>query len=276
MFTNVCSRRHVLQSSAFGLSSLGAAWLLKQDGLLAEQSGAPPKPALEPQVFDLSPKQPPHEAKAKAMISMFMIGGPSQIDLFDPKPELKKRHGQNFEGDLQFDNAAQASRQIMGPAWRFRQRGECGMELSDLVPHLATIADEITLIRSMHSSVNNHLPGVYALNTGAGVGGRATLGSWLTHALGSESQELPAFVALTHPWGLPLIGGENWTSGGLPSIYQGTVVRPKEPRILNLDPPLHLKGAAQAKQLEFLRRMNKKHQQQHSRGIRSGRSYCQL
>jgi hypothetical protein len=115
----------------------------------------------------------------------------------------------------------------------------------------------------MHSSVNNHLPGVYALNTGAGVGGRATLGSWLTHALGSESQELPAFVALTHPWGLPLIGGENWTSGGLPSIYQGTVVRPKEPRILNLDPPLHLKGAAQAKQLEFLRRMNKKHQQQH-------------
>ena len=263
MFTNVCSRRHVLQSSAFGLSSLGAAWLLKQDGLLAEQSGAPPKPALEPQVFDLSPKQPPHEAKAKAMISMFMIGGPSQIDLFDPKPELMKRHGQNFEGDLQFDNAAQASRQIMGPAWRFRQRGECGMELSDLVPHLATIADEITLIRSMHSSVNNHLPGVYALNTGAGVGGRATLGSWLTHALGSESQELPAFVALTHPWGLPLIGGENWTSGGLPSIYQGTVVRPKEPRILNLDPPLHLKGAAQAKQLEFLRRMNKKHQQQH-------------
>ena len=91
MFTNVCSRRHVLQSSAFGLSSLGAAWLLKQDGLLAEQSGAPPKPALEPQVFDLSPKQPPHEAKAKAMISMFMIGGPSQIDLFDPKPEEAAR-----------------------------------------------------------------------------------------------------------------------------------------------------------------------------------------
>ena len=263
MPNHLCSRRHLLQSSAFSLSTLGAAWLMKQDGLLAQETAAPPKPPLEPLHFDLLPKQPPHPARAKAMISMFMIGGPSQIDMFDPKPELTKRNGQNFEGDLKFDNAAQASRQIMGPAWRFRPRGECGMELSDLVPQLATIADEITLIRSMHSSVNNHLPGMYALNTGAGVGGRATLGSWLTHALGSESQQLPAFVALTHPSGLPLIGGENWTSGSLPSIYQGAVVRPKEPRILNLDPPARLQGAAQAKQLAFLRRMNQKHQQLH-------------
>lgn len=259
----LCSRRHLLQSSSFGLGTIGAAWLMKQDGLLAQESTAPPKPLLEPPRFDLLPKQPPQPARAKAMISMFMIGGPSQIDLFDPKPELTKRSGQNFDGDLKFDNAAQASRQIMGPAWRYRPRGQCGMELSDLVPHLATIVDDITLIRSMHSAVNNHLPGLYALNTGAGVGGRATLGSWLTHALGSESQQLPAFVALTHPSGLPLIGGENWTSGSLPSMYQGTVVRPREPRILNLDPPTRLQGAAQMKQLEFLRRMNQKHQQLH-------------
>ncbi len=263
MNTPLCSRRHLLQSSAFGLSALGTAWLLKQDGLLAGTASAPPKPQLERVTYDVVPKRPPQPARAKAMISMFMIGGPSQIDMFDPKPELTKRNGQNFDGDLKFDNAAQASRQIMGPAWRFRPRGECGMELSDLVPQLAGIADEITLIRSMHSAVNNHLPGIYALNTGAGVGGRASLGSWLLHALGSETQELPAFVALTHPQGLPLIGGENWTSGGLPSIFQGTVVRAKEPRILNLDPPAHLRGAAQHQQLDFLRKINQKHLQRH-------------
>lgn len=104
---------------------------------------------------------------------------------------------------------------------------------------------------------------MYALNSGIGVGGSPSLGSWLTYGLGSVSQELPAFVALTHPSGLPLIGGENWTNGGLPSIYQGTVVRPKEPRILNLDPPLHLKGRAQAEQLAFLQQFNANHLAKH-------------
>jgi hypothetical protein len=254
----LCSRRHWLQSSAYGLGSLGAAWLLARDGLLAGES-APIKPVLEPKSFDLLPKTPPRPAKATAMISMFMIGGPSQIDLFDPKPELTKRDGEDFVGDIQFDNAAQASRRIMGPQWKFRPRGQCGMEISDLLPHLAEIADDITLIRSMHSAVNNHLPGIYALNTGAGVGGRAALGSWLLHALGAETQDLPAYVALIHPSGLPLIGGENWTSGALPSLYQGTVVRPKEPRILNLDPPEHLRGAAQRAQLDLLQDINRAH-----------------
>lgn len=262
-FDKLCSRRHLLQSSCFGLSTLGAAWLMRGDGLLAAEDVGLEKPQLEPQHFDLLPKVPPQPPRATAMISMFMIGGPSQIDLFDRKPELTKRHGQIFEGELKFDNAAQASREIMGPGWKFRRHGQCGMELSELLPHLGRIADDITLIRSMHTAVNNHLPGVYALNTGAGVGGRATLGSWLVHALGSETQELPAFVALTDPRGLPLIGGENWTSGGLPSIYQGTVVRPKEPRILNLDPPPHLRGATQASQLDFLASVNRRHDADH-------------
>jgi hypothetical protein len=137
------------------------------------------------------------------------------------------------------------------------------MEMSDLIPNMCEIADEMTLIRSMQTNVNNHLPSMYALNSGVGVGGSPSLGSWLTYGLGSVSQELPAFVALTHPSGLPLIGGENWTNGGLPSIYQGTVVRPKEPRILNLDPPEHLKGRAQAEQLAFLQQFNASHLAKH-------------
>ncbi|MCA9196479.1 MAG: DUF1501 domain-containing protein [Planctomycetales bacterium] len=258
--TGLCSRRHVMQSTAFGLSGIAASMLLQQDGL-AET--APIKPELEPRSFDLLPKSPLRPAKATAMISMFMLGGPSQIDLFDPKPELTKRHGQTFSGDVKFDNAAQASRELMGPAWKFRHHGACGMEISELLPHLGSIADDITLIRSMHTGVNNHVPSNYALSTGANTSGRPVLGSWLLNALGSETQELPAYVALTDPRGLPLLGGENWSNGQLPSLFQGTMVRPSEPRIFNLDAPVHLRGAAQQSQLDFLRQLNQQHLASH-------------
>ncbi|MCY3012399.1 MAG: DUF1501 domain-containing protein [Planctomycetota bacterium] len=265
MQNRLCSRRHWMHSSAFGLAGVAGALLLQEDGWIYadDKSKGPSKPDLEPRTFDLLPKQPHHEPKAKAMISMFMIGGPSQIDMFDPKPELTKLDGKDFPGQVKYDNLAQASRQVMGPQWRFAPRGQCGMEMSDLIPNMCEIADEMTLIRSMQTNVNNHLPSMYALNSGVGVGGSPSLGSWLTYGLGSVSQELPAFVALTHPSGLPLIGGENWTNGGLPSIYQGTVVRPKEPRILNLDPPEHLKGRAQAEQLAFLQQFNASHLAKH-------------
>ena len=148
----------MLHTSAFGLGSVAASWLLKRDGLLAAEAGEPFKPDLEQKSYDLLPKQPHHEPQAKAMISMFMLGGPSQIDLFDPKPELIKHDGKTFPGDVKFDNPAQASREIMAPLWKFKPHGQCGMELSELVPHLGEIADEITLIRSMHTGANNHIP----------------------------------------------------------------------------------------------------------------------
>ncbi len=262
MTPSLCSRRHWMHSSAFGLAGVASAMLLKQDGLLAEDKG-PLKPDLEPKTFDMLARKPHFEPRAKAMISMFMIGGPSQIDMFDPKPELEKLDGKEFPGKVQYDNPAQASRLVMGPQWKFAPRGQSGIEMSDLIPNMCEIADDITLIRSMQTNVNNHLPSMYALNTGMGTPGRATLGSWLTYALGSESQELPAFVALTHPHGLPLIGGENWANGLLPSIYQGTVVRPKEPRILNLDPPDYMRGQAQQNQLDFLKQFNAAHLAEH-------------
>jgi len=251
------TRRHFLQQQAFGLSGVALAWLMKQDGLLA----APPKPTLERPTYDLRPKTPAHPPQAKAMISMFMQGGPSHHDLFDPKPELQKRHLESFPGDIKYDNAAEASAKLFASPWKFSKHGQCGMDLSELLPNLGDVADDICLIRSMHTGVNNHGQSINALNTGRTTGGRPALGSWMTYGLGNESENLPAFVVLTDPGGLPVLGVENWQSGFLPSLYQGTVVRPQEPRILNLDPPPEFAGQPQSRMLDYLEKLNRNHLQ---------------
>lgn len=252
------SRRHFLSQQGFGISGLALAWLLNQERAAAN----PPKPELQRPTFDLLPKQPAKPPRATAMISMFMQGGPSHHDLFDPKPELQKRHMEDFPGEIKYDNAAQASAKIFASPWKFSAQGQCGMELSELVPQLGEVADDICLIRSMHTGVNNHGQSIRALNTGRVLPGRPALGSWVTYALGSESQELPAFVVLTDPGGLPVLGVDNWHNGWLPSLYQGTVIRPTEPRILNLDPPPELAGATQQRMLEYLNQINLEHRQQ--------------
>lgn len=257
--TNVGARRHFLARSALGIGSVALSWLLNEEGLLA----SPVKPE-GPQRFDLKPKQPPAPPRAQAMISFFMQGGPSQVDLFDPKPELDRLNGQKFPGEVKYDNAAQASSKVLASPWKFHRRGQCGMELSELLPCLGEIADEITLIRSMQTGVNNHGQSIFALNTGRVIAGRPALGSWLTYGLGSESQDLPAYVVLTDPRGLPVEGVHNWSNGWLPSLYQGTVVRPQEPRILNLDPPSYMNPAAQGRYLSFLEGINRRHLERHA------------
>ena len=191
------------------------------------------------------------------------LGGPSHIDLFDPKPEMAKYDGKTFPGKIKYDNAAQASSTVLASPWRFHKRGECGMELSELLPALGGIADDITLIRSMRTGVNNHGQSIRALNTGRVLGGRPSLGSWMTYGLGAETENLPAYVALIDPGQLPVLGVENWSNGWLPSIYQGTVVRPQEPRILNLDAPPQLAGTPQRRALDYLRRLNQRHLKKH-------------
>lgn len=253
------SRRHFLSQQAFGLGGLALASLLQKDGLFA----APAKPELERKTYDLKARAPAHPPQAKAMISMFMQGGPSHIDLCDPKPELNKRHLQNYTGDIKYDNAAEASSKLFGSPWKFTKYGECGMDLSELLPHLGTVANDICLVRSMHTGVNNHGQSINALNTGRISSGRPALGSWMTYGLGSENENLPAFVVLTDPASLPVLGVENWQNGWLPSVYQGTVVRPQEPRILNLDPPDHLRGAPQARFLSYLQKINREHLERH-------------
>lgn len=250
----VCGRRHFLAGSAVGIGSLAAAWLLNEEGLLA----APVKPELERRVYDLKPKRPPQPARAQAMISLFIEGGPSHIDLFDPKPELDRRDGKSLVLDVQYDGVAEASTILMKSLGRFSRHGQSGIEVSDLLPHTAKIVDEITLIRSMNlGGIRNHLGGLRALGSGRNLPGRPSVGSWVTYALGSETQDLPAFVALPSTK-LPAAGGENWSSGWLPSIYQGTMARTSEPRIQNLDPPELLRGRPQQLQLDYLEALNRR------------------
>src|SRR5688572_3354349 len=156
------TRRRLLHSATFGIGSLALADMLRRDRLLAQ----PPKPELERPHFDLRPKPPHHAPKARAMISLFMQGGPSHMDLLDPKPRLTQLDGQPFPGAVKYDNAAQASSKVLGSPWRFTKHGRAGLDVSELLPHTARIADDLCVVRSMHTGVNNHVQGIHALNTG--------------------------------------------------------------------------------------------------------------
>ena len=162
------SRRHFLAANAMGLGSVALAWLLNEDRLLGE----PSQPDLKRPTFDLKPKPPQFKPRAKAMISLFMQGGPSHLDLFDPKPELEKYDGKKFPGDIKYDNAAQASSTVLASPWKFKKYGQCGTEISELLPYQAEIVDDITLIRSTHTGVDNHGQSLYALNSGRFQAGR--------------------------------------------------------------------------------------------------------
>ncbi len=240
-------------------SSIAIPWLLQRDGLLAAETEIV-KPDFDV-IYDLKPKTPPMPARANAMIDLFMFGGPSQMDLCDPKEELTKRDGEKYPGKLDTDNQAGASGIIFGSPWKFQKYGQCGLEVSELMPHLASIVDEVCHIRGMHFGTNAHDRGAYLACSAHPTPGHPSLGSWLTYGLGSQSDSLPSFVALTAQGGLPYLNEHNWSAGYLPSLYQGTMVRNAIPRILNLDPPEHLAGASQQAQLKLLDQLNLAHLQ---------------
>lgn len=253
------TRRRFLTRNAMGIGSVALAWLLGEDRLLGTPSNVP----RGPQTYDLKPKAPHFPPQARSMISLFMHGGPSHLDLLDPKPELTKRSGEDYQGEIKFSFIDRATKKLFGSPWKFQKQGQCGTEVSELLPHFARIVDEVCVIRSMHTDINGHEPSIWFMNTGRSQPGRPTVGSWLTYGLGSESQNLPAYVVLTDPGGLPVDGVRNWSNGWMPPLFQGTVVRPTEPRILNLDPPAHLKGALQEHNLAFLARLNHEHLARH-------------
>lgn len=253
------SRRRFLQRNAMGIGSVALAWLLGRERLLATPSDVPRNPVS----FDLKPRTGPRPGTARAMISLFMHGGPSHIDLLDPKPELSRRSGEDYPGEITYSFVDRASKKLMGSPWAFRRHGASGMDVSELLPHFSRIVDDVCLIRSMHTDINGHEPSIWSMNTGRAQPGRPALGSWVTYALGTESQDLPAYVVLTDPGGHPVDGARNWSNGWMPPLFQGTVVRAREPRILNLDAPAELRGEPQRRNLSFLEELNRNHLREH-------------
>lgn len=254
------SRREFLSRSAFGIGSFALAHLLRGDRLLAETTGKPG----ENLPLDLHARPPHFAPRARAMISLFMHGGPSHVDLLDPKPALSKNHGKDYSGDVVYSFVNRASKRLFGSPWKFARHGRSGTEVSELLPHVAGIVDDICVVRSMHTGHNGHEVSIRYFHGGiAGVTGRPTMGSWIVYGLGSEAQNLPAYMVLSDPGGLPVDGTSNWSCGFMPSLYQGTVLRPQEPRILNLDPPPHLRGSLQRQNLDLLAALNRRHQRLH-------------
>ncbi len=254
------SRRGFLQHNAMGIGSVALAWLLGQENLISKLKTLPKdRPAV-----DLKPKPTMLPAKARAMISLFQHGGPSHMDLTDPKPELTRFSGKDYNGDIHFSFVNEASKKLLGSPFRFQKHGQCGTELSELLPHTAEIVDDICLIRSMHTGANGHEVSIRYFHGGIpGVLGRPHLASWLVYGLGTESQDLPAYMVLSDPGGPPVDGVNNWSNGFMPPLFQGTVLRPSEPRILNLEPPAHLKGRLQQHTLAYLKGLNRRHLEQH-------------
>lgn len=198
------------------------------------------------------------KAKAKAVICLFQHGGPSQVDLFDPKPELSRRHGQPYPGSLEIHFDKQAGN-LLGSPFRFSPRGNSGTVFSELLPHTGAIADEITLVRSMTTESVDHEAALRLIHTGKIMAGRPTWGSWVVYGLGSANQNLPSYVVLADPGGLPVDGPRNWSSGWLPAVHQGTPFRSGASPVLNLATPGDVPSTARAGQLDLLRELNRAH-----------------
>ena len=247
------SRRRFLQNGACNLGAIALASLLGKDGLAAPTDAAVVNP--------LRPKPPQFPPTAKNVIFLFMSGGPSQLDLFDPKPELRKWQGKPLPPSLTKDlklafvkpNAA-----VMASPREFRPSGHCGTAFSDFLPHTASCADDICLVRSVQTDAFNHDPGELLLMTGSTELGRPAMGSWVSYGLGSESQDLPAFLVLSSGVG-PSAGSNIWSNGFLPSVYQGTRLASTGDPISYLSSPPGISRELQRARLDAMRVLNETH-----------------
>jgi hypothetical protein len=211
--------------------------------------------------FDLKPRSPNLPPRARAVIHLFMNGGPSQMDLFDPKPELEKRHGEDYfnkiAGEVEFPEAAGA---LMKSPFRFAQHGDSGMWVSDAMPHFAKQVDQVSLVRSLYSTNLTHEPALYKIQSGSEFTGRPTLGAWVSYGLGTVNRNLPAYVVLDDPLGLPVNGIDNWTSGYLPPLYQGTRFRATGAPVLDLKPGFDEPDAVTRIERDLIARLDRLHQ----------------
>lgn len=248
------SRRDFLFQSGGGISGLALAALLQQDNLLAGVQCNAGTPAANP----LAAKQPDFKARAKNIVSLFMSGGPSHLDTFDPKPALNKYAGQPLDASLASDLVVRQGfpGPVMASPFQFKKYGQCGMDVSELFPHLAAKVDEIAFIRSVYARSNDHVQANYDMHSGQIRMGYPSIGSWVTYGLGSENSNLPAFVVMQDARGGPYGGTSCWSAGFMPAAYQGTLFRSSGDPIINLTPPAGVTPEEQRGMLDVLAKLN--------------------
>jgi hypothetical protein len=246
------TRRDVLARLGGGFGGLVLS------ALLGEARG---ESAKVPASFDVLPRAPQRPARAKAVIQLFMHGGPSHIDLLDPKPMLDRFHGTPPPAEVADDEKLTGN--LLKSPYKFKFHGESGLPFAETLPYTATHADEIAVVRSMYTEHRNHEQALWMMHTGLIVSGRPSLGSWVTYALGTENQNLPAYVVLPDPRGLPVDGIRNWSSGWLPPLYQGTSFRSVGMSVLNLQPKTARTADVDRSRLGLLRALNADHHARH-------------
>lgn len=243
------SRRDCLARSGGGFGLLGLSALLGDLGALAAQNAGD----------SVAAPRPPSAARAKSVIWCFMYGGPSGIDLFDHKPHLAKHHGKPFGGAAELRTFSGKVGPLMRPPFTFQRYGECGQTVSELYPSIARHVDSIAFLKSCFVETNVHDQALFQVNSGMTRLGFPSAGSWVTYGLGSENRNLPGYIVMYDPRGIPVGGAPLWSAGFLPSIHGGTVFRSGANPILNLQRPPEMTAAAQRRQLDLVAAMNSDH-----------------
>jgi hypothetical protein len=263
--TRSLTRRGFFHRVAGGIHGAALTYLLGPElyggsGLLAADI---PDTGASRRTYDLRPRSPHFAPKAQAVIHLFMNGGPSQMDLFDPKPKLDQLHGKpHFEkiaGEV--ENVRDAGALMRSP-FQFARRGQCGMWVSEILPNLARQVDDLALIRSLYTTNLTHEPAIYLIQSGKMGPGRPVLGSWVVYGLGTENQNMPAYVVLDDPLGLPINGVENWQAGFLPPLFQGTRFRAAGSPVLNLQPEGDRPSEVVRLERDLLSRLDQIHKRQ--------------
>ncbi len=241
------SRREILKSSALGMGSLAASWLLSNSA-----EGQSP--------VGLTARDPHERPAIRSVILMMQNGGPSQMDMFDPKPVLQRGGGKTHDVKVETFQPGSESNKLLASPFAFQRRGQCGMELSSVIPHIGSIADDLCLVRSMYTEHNNHTEGLVMFMTGRLFQGRPSFGSWISYGLGTENQNLPAYVVLRDPGGYNTSGTLTWSPGWLPALYGGTEFSTQGSPVLNLSPSGKVNQHQKQQKLALLTRLNRRHQ----------------